>query len=482
MNILFDEYKSVPYFDEVFSSDGTPRAHYKVLLQRLGILKVNEFKRRHALAELTLRNQGITFAVYGDDAGREKIFPFDLVPRVITASEWSKVKRGLEQRIKALNHFLTDVYDKQQILRDGVVPPELVLGCSQFRRDMVGLKVPKGVYVHVCGTDLVRDRGGTFLVLEDNLRSPSGVSYVLANRQVMTFTFPRLFREMKVQPVDIYPDRLLSALSYAAPEGIDRPSVVLLTPGVHNSAYFEHTFLAKQMGIPLVEGRDLFEDGGFIYMRTTQGAQRVDVIYRRIDDDFLDPMVFRRDSLLGVPGLMNSYRLGRVSIANAVGTGVADDKAIYAYVPQMIKYYMDEDPIIQNVPTHILAEPSELKYALDNLDKLVVKAVGGAGGYGMLMGPYATKSEIEEFRERIKADPRNYIAQPLVPISVHPAFTGQRMAARHVDLRPYILTGEETFVLSGGLTRVALREGSMVVNSSQGGGSKDTWVLQGGDH
>lgn len=478
---LFDNYQVGPFFDEVFTPDGQPRPHYRRLVARLGALSPEEFRRRDALAELTFRNQGITFQVYGDQQGQEKIFPFDLIPRLVPAQEWAGLRKGLEQRIRALNLFLTDVYGKQQILKQGVIPAELVLGAQHFRREMVGLKVPRGVYIHVVGTDLIRDDKGQYLVLEDNLRSPSGVSYVLANRQVLTFTFPRLFREMKVEPVGVYPDRLLSTLAYVAPEGIDRPNVVLLTPGMYNSAYFEHTFLARQMGIPLVEGRDLFEDGGFIYMRTTQGAQRVDVIYRRIDDDFIDPLVFRHDSVLGVPGLMNAYRLGRISIANAVGTGVADDKAIYAFVPRMIKYYLDEEPLVENVPTYILDDPQDRAYALEHLEKLVVKAVGGAGGYGMLMGPNATRAEVADFRTKIQADPRGYIAQPMVLLSRHPSFIGSGMAGRHVDFRPYILTGEETYVLPGGLTRVALREGSMVVNSSQGGGSKDTWVLHGGD-
>jgi uncharacterized circularly permuted ATP-grasp superfamily protein len=475
-----DSYKPGPFFDEVFEPDGTPRPHYVPVVRRIKSLSMAEFERRQALAELTSRNQGITFVVYGDDAGQEKIFPFDLFPRLVSAQEWRHLRKGLTQRIQALNHFLADIYGEQRILRAGVVPPDLVLGSTQFRREMVGIRVPKGIYIHVVGTDLIRDRDGSFYVLEDNLRSPSGVSYVLANRQLMTFIFPQLFREMRVAPVSGYPDRLLETLSYTAPEGTDRPSAVLLTPGVYNSAYFEHSFLARQMGIPLVEGRDLFEDGGFIYMRTTRGPQRVDVIYRRINDEFVDPLVFRPDSMLGVAGLMNACRLGRVTIANAVGTGVADDKAVYAYVPRIIKYYLDEEPVLPNVHTYLPGEGSDFAYVLDHLDQLVVKEVDGAGGYGMLMGPFAAREQVEQFRSRIRANPRGYIAQPLISLSTHPSFSEGGFAPRHVDLRPYILTGQETWVLPGGLTRVALRPGSFVVNSSQGGGSKDTWVLQEG--
>lgn len=485
---MFTDYDMDGLFDEMFESPGVPRGHYQTLFQRLQSLGPAEFAKRVRMADLSFRNQGITFTVYSDQAGVEKIFPFDLVPRIVPADEWDQIERGLVQRITALNLFCQDVYGKQRILRDKVIPPELVLGAKMFRREMIGVKVPRNVYVHICGTDLVRDHTGRYLVLEDNGRTPSGVSYVLENRAIMKRVFPALFSRYRVRAIEDYPYNLLRTLKHVAPAHADDPVVAVLTPGIYNSAYFEHSFLARQMGVELVEGRDLLVDNGFVYMRTTSGLRRVDVLYRRIDDDFLDPLAFRHDSLLGVAGLMNAYRVGNVTLANAVGTGVCDDKAIYPYVPEMIRYYLGQDPILPNVPTYVCARPRDREYVLEHLHELVVKATNESGGYGMLMGHQATAAERAAFAEKIRADPRNYIAQPVVQLSQHPSYivspsgtsdpAGGVFRGRRVDLRPYILFGDKVTVLPGGLTRVALREGSLVVNSSQGGGSKDTWVLE----
>jgi uncharacterized circularly permuted ATP-grasp superfamily protein len=464
-------------YDEMFSGPGVLHPHYGPLLEHFSSLPADELRRRKQAADLNFLNQGITFTVYGRDEGTERIFPYDPVPRIVTASEWATVERGLTQRITALNLFLKDIYNEGRILKDGVVPREIVYSCKHFRRQMVGLQVPRNVYVAVCGTDLIRMADGEFVVLEDNLRVPSGVSYMLTNRRVMKRIFPQLFRSYNVRPIEQYTQLLLGTLRSLAPEGRPEPNIVLLSPGVFNSAYFEHAYLARQMGIELVEGRDLVTHNNVIYMRTTSGLRRVDVIYRRVDDDFIDPMAFRPDSILGVSGLFNAYRAGNVTLANAFGTGVADDKALYAYVPDIIHYYLGEGPILPNVKTYLLTDPKSRQYVLANLDKLVVKAVGESGGYGMLIGPQSTAAEREEFARRIQSDPRNYIAQPTISFSRAPCLIGDVLEPRHVDLRPYILYGEKVNIVPGGLTRVALKQGSLVVNSSQGGGSKDTWVL-----
>ncbi|MBB3174013.1 putative circularly permuted ATP-grasp superfamily protein [Endobacter medicaginis] len=449
--------------------------------ERLSGMDIAELRRRAAWAEAELFNLGITFTVYSEKDSIDRILPFDLIPRIISAREWSHVERGVKQRVAALNLFLHDIYHDQKILRDGVVPADLVTGNANFRPEMVGLDVPGGVYVHVNGTDLVRDENGRFLVLEDNARTPSGVSYVIENRHMMLRVLPDLIGDAKLRSVDAYGPQLRAALAELVPEtarrGYDEPQVVLLSPGIYNSAYFEHVFLAREMGVPLVEGNDLFVDEHRVYMRTVAGPRRVDAIYRRLNDDFLDPDVFRPDSQLGVRGLMEAWRRGQVVIANAVGTGVADDKAIYAYMPRIIRYYLDEDAILDNVPTHICREPEGLAYTLDHLAELVVKPVGESGGYGLLIGPHASSAELDDFRGRLKADPANYISQPVIKLSVSPTLCEDGIEPRHVDLRPFAITGKSTWVLPGGLSRVALRKGSLVVNSSQGGGSKDTWVL-----
>lgn len=473
----FENYELAGAFDEMFDPQGVVRSQYAPLFDMLQESSPSELKRAKQESDLIFLNQGITFTVYGREEGTERIFPHDLLPRIVTRKEWNHVEAGLTQRITALNLFLRDIYHEGHILRDGIVPRELVYTCKYFRRQMRGLHVPKDVYIAVTGTDLIRDLDGNFLVLEDNLRVPSGVSYMLTGRQVMKRIFPKVFRQSGVLPIEGYPQALLQSLNALAPDGRDEPTIVLLTPGVFNSAYFEHTFLARQMGIELVEGRDLIVHDNIVYMRTTSGLTRVDVIYRRIDDDFIDPLAFRHDSILGVPGLFNAYRAGNVTLANAIGTGIADDKALYAYVPRIIKYYLGQDAILPNVDTYILAEESSRNYVLENLDKMVVKAVGESGGYGMLIGPHATKAEIEEFRGKILADPRNYIGQPTLMLSRAPCFVEGEFDSRHVDLRPYILYGDKITIVPGGLTRVALRKGSLVVNSSQGGGSKDTWVV-----
>ncbi len=475
----FTQYAIDGAFDEMFDREGVARDHYRELYQRLLELPAEELQSRQQAADLSFLHQGITFTVYGNDEGTERIFPYDLLPRIITSSEWSTVEQGLTQRITALNLFLRDIYNEGKILEQGVVPRDLVYSCKYYRRQMRGVRVPNDIYVAVVGTDLIRVDNGEFLVLEDNLRVPSGVSYMLANRQVMKYVFPRMFSSYGVRSIDHYGQALLSTLRALAPKRRIDPNIVLLSPGVYNSAYFEHAFLARQMGITLVEGRDLLVHDNVLYMRTSAGLQRVDVIYRRVDDDFLDPLAFRPDSILGVPGLLNVYRAGNVGLANAIGTGVADDKAIYAYVPAIIRYYLGEDPILHNVETYLLADDTQRRHVLDNLERLVVKAVGELGGYGMLIGPHSTAAEREEFRRRINADPRNYIAQPTLALSRAPCFIDGLVEPRHIDLRPYILYGDQVSIVPGGLTRVALRRGSLVVNSSQGGGSKDTWVLQG---
>ncbi len=476
---LFQGYQTDGFYDEMFQPDGTPRPHYRKLFNRLNSLSLEEYRNRCRIADSTLINQGITFAVYGDNRGAEKPWPFDLVPRIIAANEWAFLEAGLAQRITALNLFLHDIYHEQKILADKVVPYDLVQGAVHYRRELMDADPPGGIYVQICGTDLIRDDKGVYRVLEDNLRTPSGVSYVLENRNILTRVLPMMFADLSVRPVDHYTTKLLENLrSIAPPARAADPTVVLLTPGVFNSAYFEHAFLAQQLGIELVEGRDLFVDDCIVYMKTTRGPKRVDVIYRRVDDDFLDPLQFRSDSMLGTPGLINAYRTGNVALCNAVGTGVADDKVIYAYVPRIIKYYLDQEPIIANVETYVAADEGHLKHILSNLHKFVVKSANESGGYGMLIGPQASEAELEEYGRKVQACPRSFIAQPLVRFSRSPSFIGDHFEGRHVDLRPYILCGPTgTTIIPGGLTRVALKKGSYVVNSSQGGGSKDTWVL-----
>jgi uncharacterized circularly permuted ATP-grasp superfamily protein len=481
IKLSFDDYDPEGFYDEFFAAPQEARTEALELIHRIESLEPGELLRRQAAAERLLYRLGITFNVYGAEQGTERIFPFDIVPRIVAAAEWTHIERGLKQRIRALNKFIHDIYHEQQILHDGVIPRELVQDAKSYREPCHGLEPPHGVWCHVTGTDLIRHSDGQIYVLEDNLRCPSGVSYVLQNRHVMRRTFPRLFTANRVRPVGDYPSQLLQMLQSLAPGGVDNPRVVVLTPGVFNSAYYEHSFLAQQMGVELVEGRDLVVQDGFVRMRTTSGFERVDVIYRRIDDDFIDPQVFRSDSMLGVAGLMDVYRRGRVALANAPGTGIADDKVIYAYVPQMIRYYLNEDAILPNVPTHVCCDPEQRDYVLGHLDELVVKAANESGGYGMLIGPHATDAERQKFRELIEANPRNYIAQPTLSLSRVPTIIGDHFEGRHVDLRPYILYGDDIFVLPGGLTRVALRKGSLVVNSSQGGGSKDTWVLADGE-
>ena len=477
MGSLFSQYDLDGVFDEMFEAVGRPRSHYHALLEELASVTPEELQRRQLDADRAFLTQGITFTVYGDEQGTERIFPFDLLPRILTAGEWSTLERGLAQRLTAINLFLKDIYNEGRILAEGVVPRELVFSCRHYRREMRGVKVHRDAYVSVAGTDLVRLEDGRFVVLEDNLRVPSGVSYMLANREVTKRVFPGLFSRYNVRPIAHYGQGLLATLRAIAPPTCPDPTIVVLTPGVGNSAYFEHAFLAREMGLPLVEGRDLLVHDTIVYMRTTSGLRRVDVIYRRVDDDFLDPLAFRADSHLGVAGLLNAFRSGHVAIANAIGTGVADDKAIYAYVPAMIRFYLSEEPVLENVETYLLSNPADRSHVLEHLDTMVVKAVGESGGYGMLVGPHSTRAEREDFRSRIVADPRNFIAQPTLALSRAACFLQEGIEPRHVDLRPYVLYGERAMVVPGGLTRVALRKGSLVVNSSQGGGSKDTWVL-----
>ncbi len=478
---LFSNYAlDADFFDEMFQVNGTPRQSYRKLLQSILELQANELTQRQQAADLTFLNRGITFTVYGEDSTIERIFPYDILPRIISAQEWNTIERGLRQRIHAINLFLRDVYHEGRILQEGVVPFDLIYSCQNYQREMRGLHVANDVYTTIVGTDLVRLPSGEFCVLEDNLRVPSGVSYMLANREVMTQVFPGMFGGYGIRSIAHYGQALLGRLQSLTPKGRDA-TVVLLTPGIFNSAYFEHTFLARVMGIELVEGADLLIRDGFVYMRTTGGLQRVDVIYRRIDDEFIDPLHFRTDSVLGIPGLFNAYRAGNVTLANAIGAGIADDKAVYAFVPEMIRYYLDEEPVLQNIETYLCMREDECGYVLKNLDKLVVKAVGESGGYGMLVGPYSMEHEREKFRQQIQANPRNFIAQPTLRLSRAPCYIDGNVVSRHIDLRPFLLYGgspDDTNIVPGGLTRVALRDGSLVVNSSQGGGSKDTWVLE----
>jgi uncharacterized circularly permuted ATP-grasp superfamily protein len=473
----FSSYNTHGFYDEMFESNGQPRPHARLLLETVESLSDGQLLRYKRAAERMLLQMGITFNVYGDTAGTERIFPFDLIPRIVPAAEWDRIERGLKQRVHALNAFIDDIYHDQRILKDHVIPSDVILSAVSYRKQCHGLNPPWRVWCHVTGTDLVRDRDGQYYVLEDNLRVPSGVSYVLENREVLKHIFPALFAGLSVRPVQEYPSRLLEMLESIAPRPDHDPRVVLLTPGIYNSAYFEHSYLAQQMGVQLVEGRDLTVDSRGVFMQTTKGLERVDVIYRRIDDDFLDPEVFRPDSLLGVPGLMAAYQAGRVALANAPGNGVADDKVIYAYVPDMIRYYEGADPILPNVPTYLCWRDSDRAYVLDHLDALVVKSANESGGYGMLVGPHSTREQQAEFAAKIEANPRNFIAQPTLGLSRVPTIVGDHFEGRHVDLRPYVLCGKEIYVVPGGLTRVAMTKGSLVVNSSQGGGSKDTWVL-----
>jgi uncharacterized circularly permuted ATP-grasp superfamily protein len=469
-------------YDEMYAADGLVRESYRDYANWLQATPDEILARKREEADIAFHRVGITFAVYGEDTGQERLIPFDIVPRIIPAHEWKRLADGLRQRVKALNAFLHDIYHDQEILKAGLIPAKQVLGNSQFRQEMVGVDVPEQVYAHIAGVDLVRaDSGnklGEYYVLEDNLRTPSGVSYMLEDRKMMMRLFPELFARHAIAAVDHYPDLLLNNLRSVAPTGIANPNVVVLTPGQFNSAYFEHAFLAQQMGVELVDGNDLFVRDETVFMRTTQGPLRVDVIYRRIDDDFLDPQAFRKDSMLGVPGLFSAYRAGNVTLANAVGTGIADDKAIYVHVPEMIRFYCGEEPILSNVPTWELSKPDDCKYVLEHLSEMVVKEVHGSGGYGMLVGPTATKDEIKLFRDKIIAAPEGYIAQPTLSLSTCPTYVESGVAPRHIDLRPYVLSGKEITMVPGGLTRVALKEGSLVVNSSQGGGTKDTWVLE----
>jgi uncharacterized circularly permuted ATP-grasp superfamily protein len=465
-------------FDEMHTATGEVRPHYQDFSRWLEMQAPERLQNKRAEADLIFRRVGITFAVYGEESGTERLIPFDIVPRVIKAAEWKILEAGLRQRVQALNMFLKDIYNEQKILATGLIPPEQIFNNEQYRPEMQGVKVAGDIYAHIAGVDVVRAGEGEFYVLEDNLRVPSGVSYMLENRKMMMRLFPELFARNRVAPVEHYPDNLLENLRSVSPQNSSDPTVVLLTPGMYNSAYFEHAFLAQQMGIELVEGKDMFVDEEVLYMRTTQGPKRVDVIYRRLDDDFLDPLAFREDSQLGVPGLLSVYRAGNVTLANAIGTGVADDKSIYPYVPDLIRFYLSEEPIIQNVPTWQCRRPDHLKEVLSKLPELVVKEVHGAGGYGMLVGPASTKAQIEDFRKKLISDPAKFIAQPTLALSTCPTFVESGLAPRHIDLRPFVLSGSKVSLIPGGLSRVALREGSLVVNSSQGGGTKDTWVLE----
>lgn len=476
--VLTDRYEVGDFFDEMFAAVKEPRPHYQRLHEMLSEMTAEAFNESRSNADISFLYQGITFTVYGQqEQGIERIFPFDLIPRIIPGAEWANLERGLVQRVNALNQFLYDIYHNQRIIKDKIIPADLIFSAKHFRREMMGINVPKNVYAHIIGTDLVRDDKGNYFVLEDNLRSPSGVSYMLENRQAMKRTFAGLFQRYGVRAVEHYPQELLNTLRSVAPHENPDPNVVLLTPGIHNSAYFEHAFLGRQMGIEIVEGRDLVVHDNRVYTRTTKGLKPVDVIYRRIDDDFIDPLAFKSDSLLGCAGLLNASRAGNVTLANSIGTGIADDKAVYAYVPAMIRYYLSEEPILQNVPTYLGIHDNERDYILKNLHQLVVKSVNESGGYGMLVGPHSSSAERERFRDLITANPRNFVAQPIVRLSRHPTFQNGELYGCHVDLRPYILCGETVRLVPGGLTRVALRSGSLVVNSSQGGGSKDTWVL-----
>jgi len=475
MSIQFSHYDPEEFYDELYEGKGQPRAGSTLLLRKFASLPEGELKKRQEAAERVILNMGMTFGVYGSDDVHEEIFPFDIVPRIVEASDWKRIESGLRQRMRALNLFIDDVYHDQKILKDGVVPSELIYSGKGFLQPCMGLNPPGGIWCHIAGIDLVRISDGQYYVLEDNTRCPSGVAYALEARQVMKRTFPELFEAYRVRPVDGYPNQLLETLRSLS--GLPDPTVVILTPGIFNSAYYEHSLLAQKMGVELVEANDLVVVDGSVHMRTTKGSQRVDVIYRRINDDYLDPLAFRRDSVLGVPALMESYKRGRVALANAPGTGVSDDKAIYAYVPKIINYYLAEEPILPNVPTYVCSDRRDRTYVLEHLDQLVVKATNEAGGYGMMIGPHASKQERAACARRIEADPRNYIAQPTLALSRVPTLVEDHLEGRHVDLRPYVLYGQQIYVLPGGMTRVALRKGSLVVNSSQGGGNKDTWVL-----
>jgi uncharacterized circularly permuted ATP-grasp superfamily protein len=473
----FASYDTEGFYDELIEAGGQPRPGSRLLIEKIESLPPGDLTIRQKAAEAMLLKMGITFNVYGRDEGTEKIMPFDIIPRIVSAEDWRKIESGLKQRIFALNEFIQDVYNQKRILKDKVVPEALIRTSRTYREACEGFTPPHKIWCHVTGTDLVRDNDGRFYVLEDNLRCPSGVSYVLENRQVLKRTFPQVFDASRVRPVDDYPAKLLEVLEHLAPEGVASPTIGVLTPGIYNSAYFEHSFLSQQMGVELVEGQDLLVSDGYVHMLTTMGLKRVDVIYRRIDDDFVDPDVFRPDSMLGVRGLVGAYKAGRIAMANAPGTGIADDKVIYAYVPKIIKYYTGEDAILPNVPTYICGNDADRAHVLAHLDELVVKAANESGGYGMLVGPHASESERAAFAEKIKAEPRNYMAQPTLSLSRVPTIVGDGIEGRHVDLRPYVLFGKDIYVQPGGLTRVALTKGSLVVNSSQGGGSKDTWVL-----
>lgn len=476
VDIMFDTYQTLGPWDELFEAPGVPRPAFRPFYEALTQIGSRDYVRLQKEAEQALVRTGITFVVYGDKDGQEKIMPFDLLPRIVTAEDWAPLEKGLIQRIEALNLFLDDLYHDQKILKDKVVPSDLILSASSFRKECIGLNPPQGIWIHVTGTDLIRDPSGEFLVLEDNLRCPSGVSYVLENRDLVKRAFPTWFEKLQIRPVDHYPDLLYEVLDHIGPSHAES-RIGVLTPGVFNSAYFEHSFLARKMGVELLEGQDLIVENDRVYIRTTRGLEPIHVLYRRIDDDFLDPRAFRPDSMIGVPGLFQAYKKGNIALANAPGTGVADDKAVYAYVPDIIRYYLDQDPILNNVPTYLCDRPKDLDYVVNNLDKLVVKATNESGGYGMLMGHQASQGQRDEFKQKILAKPRGYIAQPVVNLSQAPTLVGDHFEGRRVDLRPYILYGKDIKVIPGGLTRVALKPGSLVVNSSQGGGSKDTWVL-----
>jgi uncharacterized circularly permuted ATP-grasp superfamily protein len=468
-----------PYaYDEMRAANGSVRSHYQFFADWLARTSDARIRQKRGEAERAFHRLGITFAVYGEDLGTERLIPFDIIPRIMPSNEWQMLEAGLRQRVSALNMFLHDVYHDRNIVKAGLIPEERIVGNAQYRPEMVGVAVPAGIYAHIAGVDLVRAGEGEYYVLEDNLRVPSGVSYMLENRKMMMRLFPELFSMRVIAPVEHYPNVLLENLRGVSPVQGQQPVAAILTPGPFNSAYFEHAFLAQQMGVELVEGQDLFVQNDIVFMKTTRGPQRLHVIYRRVDDDYLDPLAFRKDSMLGVPGLFSAYRAGNVTLANAIGTGIADDKSMYPYVPQMIRFYLSEEPILNNVPTYQLRLPDECQYVLDHLGELVVKEVHGAGGYGMLVGPASTTGERAEFRARILADPAKYIAQPTLALSTCPTFCDAGIAPRHIDLRPYVLSGKRISMVPGGLTRVALREGSLVVNSSQGGGTKDTWVLQ----
>lgn len=475
MNFTFDNYNAEGFFDEMFTEDGQTRSGYTYFKDRVEQLTKEEFMRRQISAERALMAMGITFNVYSENEGTERIMPVDIIPRIVSAQEWEKMEKGLTQRITALNLFLADIYSDQKIIKDGIIPKEVIYSSKNFLEPCMGIKPPKNIWIHITGTDLIRGNDGEYMVLEDNLRCPSGVSYMMENRELLKQTFPEVVAKTQIRPIADYPHKLLQMLRFISDR--PEPTVVVLTPGIYNSAYFEHSYLAQQMGVELVDARDLVVHEGYVKMRTTKGFKIVDVIYRRIDDTFLDPKTFNPDSLIGIPGIFDVYKKGKVALANAPGTGVADDKVIYAYVQRMIKYYLGEDPIIDNVKTYICSEPDDLKFVLENIGDLVVKEANEAGGYGMLIGPKSTKEEQENFKKYIVANPRNYIAQPTISLSRVPCLIDDHAEGRHVDLRPYILYGDGVNVMTGGLTRVALRKGSLVVNSSQGGGSKDTWVL-----